>query len=174
MKVPDCPRLSNRDSAPLRCSIQADRQALPRGSYAERPVQASRQQERGGRPIVPVTRHASLIHHTRVQRSNGEVVGRMYRANAAPVGSPWMWTLAFWHHKGRSQRTAMPQLGKRQWRPSPKAGGGSDAPGTRGVCFLSGALNPIAPSTFTTRVPGTPPYLDSGRGSCFRPRRQCL
>jgi hypothetical protein len=28
--------------------------------------------------------------------ANGEVVGRIYKANAAPVGSPWMWTLVFW------------------------------------------------------------------------------
>jgi hypothetical protein len=34
--------------------------------------------------------------------ANGEVVGRIYKANAAPVGSPWMWTLVFWHHEGRS------------------------------------------------------------------------
>jgi hypothetical protein len=26
--------------------------------------------------------------------ANGEVVGRIFKANAAPVGSPWMWTLA--------------------------------------------------------------------------------
>jgi hypothetical protein len=26
--------------------------------------------------------------------ANGEFVGRIYKANAAPVGSPWMWTLA--------------------------------------------------------------------------------
>jgi hypothetical protein len=25
--------------------------------------------------------------------ADGEVVGRIYKANAAPVGSPWMWTL---------------------------------------------------------------------------------
>jgi hypothetical protein len=24
--------------------------------------------------------------------SDGEVVGRIFKANAAPVGSPWMWT----------------------------------------------------------------------------------
>jgi hypothetical protein len=30
---------------------------------------------------------------------NGEVGGRIYKANAAPVGSPWMWTLAFGHHE---------------------------------------------------------------------------
>jgi hypothetical protein len=34
--------------------------------------------------------------------ANGEVVGRIYKANAAPVGSRWMWTLAFGHHEGRS------------------------------------------------------------------------
>jgi hypothetical protein len=34
--------------------------------------------------------------------ANGEVVGRIYKANAAPVGTPWMWTLAFGHHEGRS------------------------------------------------------------------------
>jgi hypothetical protein len=34
--------------------------------------------------------------------ANGEVVGRIYKANAAPVGSPWMWTLAFGHHEDRT------------------------------------------------------------------------
>jgi len=35
--------------------------------------------------------------------ANGAVVGRIFKgANAAPVGSPWMWTLIFPHHEGRS------------------------------------------------------------------------
>ena len=34
--------------------------------------------------------------------SDGEPVGRIFNANAAPVGSPWMWTLIFPHHEGRS------------------------------------------------------------------------
>jgi hypothetical protein len=34
--------------------------------------------------------------------ANGEVVGRIFKANAAPVGSPWMWTLAFGHHEDRA------------------------------------------------------------------------
>jgi hypothetical protein len=38
--------------------------------------------------------------------ADGEVVGRIYKANAAPVASPWMWALAFWHHEDRLQRTA--------------------------------------------------------------------
>jgi hypothetical protein len=33
---------------------------------------------------------------------NGEIVGRIYKASAAPVGSPWMWTLAFGHHEDRT------------------------------------------------------------------------
>src|SRR5262249_19383756 len=33
--------------------------------------------------------------------ANGEVVGRIFKANAAPVGTPWMWTLAFGHHEDR-------------------------------------------------------------------------
>ena len=34
--------------------------------------------------------------------ANGVVVGRMFKANASPVGSPWMWTFIFPHHEGRS------------------------------------------------------------------------
>ena len=34
--------------------------------------------------------------------ANGVVVGRMFKANAAPVGSPWMWALIFPHHEGHS------------------------------------------------------------------------
>jgi hypothetical protein len=32
--------------------------------------------------------------------ANGVVAGRIFKANAAPVGSPWMWTLMFLHHTG--------------------------------------------------------------------------
>jgi hypothetical protein len=34
--------------------------------------------------------------------ADGDVVGRVYKANATPVGSPWMWTLAFWHQEDRT------------------------------------------------------------------------
>jgi hypothetical protein len=34
--------------------------------------------------------------------ADGVVVGRIFKANAAPVGSPWMWTLAFGHHEDRT------------------------------------------------------------------------
>lgn len=31
--------------------------------------------------------------------ADGVVVGRIFKANASPVGTPWMWTLAFRHHE---------------------------------------------------------------------------
>jgi hypothetical protein len=34
--------------------------------------------------------------------ANGEVVGRIFKANAAPVGSRWMWALIMPHHEARS------------------------------------------------------------------------
>jgi hypothetical protein len=35
-------------------------------------------------------------------REDGAVVGRIMKTAAAPVGTPWMWTLAFGHHEDRS------------------------------------------------------------------------
>jgi hypothetical protein len=34
--------------------------------------------------------------------ADGAVVGHIFKANAAPVGSPWMWRLAFDHHEDRT------------------------------------------------------------------------
>jgi hypothetical protein len=34
--------------------------------------------------------------------ADGVVVGRIFKVHAAPVGSPWMWTLAFGHHEDRT------------------------------------------------------------------------
>jgi hypothetical protein len=31
--------------------------------------------------------------------ADGVVVGRIFKANSAPVGASWMWTLAFGHHE---------------------------------------------------------------------------
>jgi hypothetical protein len=38
--------------------------------------------------------------------ANGTVVGRIFKANAASVGSPWMWTLAFGRQKIARRHTA--------------------------------------------------------------------
>jgi hypothetical protein len=34
--------------------------------------------------------------------AEGVIVGRIFKANAAPVDAPWMWTLAFGHHEDRT------------------------------------------------------------------------
>jgi hypothetical protein len=34
--------------------------------------------------------------------ADGVVVGRIMKANAAPVDAPWLWTLAFGHHEDRT------------------------------------------------------------------------
>jgi hypothetical protein len=34
--------------------------------------------------------------------ADGAVVGRIMKAAAAPVGSPWLWTLAFGQHEDRT------------------------------------------------------------------------
>jgi hypothetical protein len=34
--------------------------------------------------------------------ADGVVVGRIMETAAAPVGQPWMWTLAFGHHADRT------------------------------------------------------------------------
>jgi hypothetical protein len=54
----------------------------------------------------------------------GVVVGRIFKANAAPVGEPWMWTLAFGHHRDRTpthgyaatREHAMAAFAKSRWR----------------------------------------------------------
>jgi hypothetical protein len=56
--------------------------------------------------------------------ADGAVVGRIFQANAAPIGMTWMWTLAFGHHENRAptygyaeptRRAAMAAFAKR-WR----------------------------------------------------------
>jgi hypothetical protein len=34
--------------------------------------------------------------------ADGVTVGRIMKAAAAPVGTPWLWTLAYGHHEDRS------------------------------------------------------------------------
>jgi hypothetical protein len=34
--------------------------------------------------------------------ADGDVVGRTLKVHAAPVGMPWLWTLAFGHHANRT------------------------------------------------------------------------
>ena len=46
--------------------------------------------------------------------ANGEAVGRIFKANAAPVGAPGMWSLAFGLKTGRPH-SAMPIAASRRW-----------------------------------------------------------
>jgi hypothetical protein len=46
--------------------------------------------------------------------ANGEVVGRIFKANAAPVGSPWMWTAA--NHGYAATRAAAMAAFAKSWR----------------------------------------------------------
>jgi hypothetical protein len=34
--------------------------------------------------------------------ADGAVVGRIFKAKASPVGTPWMWTLSFGDHEDRT------------------------------------------------------------------------
>jgi hypothetical protein len=34
--------------------------------------------------------------------ADSTVVGRIFNSAASPIGSPWMWTLAYGHHEGRT------------------------------------------------------------------------
>jgi hypothetical protein len=36
--------------------------------------------------------------------ADGVVVGRIFKVHAAPVGTPWIWTLAFGQHEDRHTR----------------------------------------------------------------------
>jgi hypothetical protein len=55
--------------------------------------------------------------------ANGIVVGRIFKANASPVGASWMWTLVSGHHEDRTpthgyeatREAAMAALAK-SWR----------------------------------------------------------
>jgi hypothetical protein len=58
--------------------------------------------------------------------ADGLVVGRIFKANAAPVDAPWMWTLAFGHTRTARRRTAMRLRAKLRWQRSLKAGDESD------------------------------------------------
>ena len=74
--------------------------------------------------------------------ADGGVVGRIFNANAAPVGTPWMWTLAFGHHEDRSRRTTTRRRARRRWPRSRRVGDGSghDQVFKRGIVCLDFGL----------------------------------
>jgi hypothetical protein len=71
--------------------------------------------------------------------ANAEVVGGIFKANAAPVGSPWMWTFIFLTMRAALQRTTTPQRARLRWQHSLRAGGGNSGPAA-GVKWWAGDL----------------------------------
>jgi hypothetical protein len=71
---------------------------------------------------------------------NGAVVGRIFNANAAPVGSPWMWTLIFPHQPTGTLRPERPRCGH-----SPRAGDGiNQGPSANvAIMFTGGLIMPL-------------------------------
>ena len=56
--------------------------------------------------------------------ADGAVVGRILKVHAAPVGTPWVWTLAFGITKIEHRRTAMSRRARPRRRRLRKAGEG--------------------------------------------------
>jgi hypothetical protein len=72
---------------------------------------------RAGKPLrsLPVEKDYLILKRASASRHSGQwneddfdvlaegaVVGRIFKANAAPVGTPWMWTLAFGQDEDRT------------------------------------------------------------------------
>ena len=55
--------------------------------------------------------------------ADGAVVGRIFKAYAAPMGMPWLWTLAFGHHEDRTPTHGYAETMNRRWRHSQSPGG---------------------------------------------------
>ena len=66
--------------------------------------------------------------------ANGAVVGRILKVHAAPVGSPWMWTLAFGQHEDHTPTHGYAESREAAWRRSRKAGGGNSAAAAIAAC----------------------------------------
>jgi hypothetical protein len=58
--------------------------------------------------------------------ADGDVIGRIFHAAAAPVGPPRMWTLLVDYHQDRSQHTTTRRRARRQWQHSLRVGGGNE------------------------------------------------
>src|SRR5262249_51298106 len=83
--------------------------APPRGLHqlrredggADPRVRLQRARRRAVLGCLPGGDRVVLLHATRALARAASALG-IGRGTAAPVGTPWMWTLAFWHHEGRT------------------------------------------------------------------------
>jgi hypothetical protein len=87
--------------------------------------------------------------------ANGVVVGRIFKANAAPVGVPWMWTLAFGHHEDRIPTHGLLQHARMRWRHLQKAGGGNEVHGKAPPVLRAALREPVGWGNASPR----PPYF---------------
>jgi hypothetical protein len=98
---------------------------------------------------------------------NGEVVGRIFKANAAPVGESWMWTLAFGHHEDRTPTHGCAATREATRRRSPRAGGANERKPrmSRAVCTPTKAPGdgPAKPCNFNFARPAYAGRFPSGR-----------
>jgi hypothetical protein len=53
--------------------------------------------------------------------AEGEVVGRIMKVTAAPESTPWMWTLAYGHHRDRSPTHGFEPTRELAWPPFTKS-----------------------------------------------------
>ena len=63
--------------------------------------------------------------------ADGVVVGRIFKADAAPARTPWMWTMP------AGRRMAMRRRARLQWRRSPRPGGGDSLGAGRSELFVA-------------------------------------
>src|SRR5262249_7485390 len=96
--------------------------------------------------------------------SDGVVVGRIMKAMAAPVGEPWLWTLAFVHHEDRTPTHGTRRRARKPRRHPRGAGGENNVKANEDGQPLSG--HP-ARGRLRMRPIGLLPV-----SSCMRPRRQ--
>jgi hypothetical protein len=77
------------------------------------------------------------------------------RRNAAPVGAPWFWTLAFGHHEDRTPTHGYAETRDGAMAAFAKAGGGNDLTDVRllgqsGHGFKHGAMSAYDPGCVKT------------------------
>jgi len=71
--------------------------------------------------------------------ANGEVVGRIFKASDAPVGSPWMWTLAFGHLEDRTPTHGYAETREAAMAAFAKSWRREQSPTSLQACWLSAA-----------------------------------
>ena len=74
-----------------------------------------------------------ILKRASASRSSGQwsdddfdvvAVGRIFKAAAASIGSPWLWTLAYGHHEDRTPTHGYAATRESAMRAFAKAGGG--------------------------------------------------